>query len=107
MLYVIKYFLSLKNLNMTPGKVLLGVLAGVAAGTLLGILFAPEKGIRTRRKILNKGEDYAESLQEKFEDLVASISNKYERTKDEANDLIANGKMRFDDVKKEAKSSIS
>ena len=29
---------------MDSGKVVLGVLAGVAAGAILGILFAPEKG---------------------------------------------------------------
>ncbi|MCL4481924.1 MAG: YtxH domain-containing protein, partial [Bacteroidetes bacterium] len=41
---------------MNTGKVLLGVLAGVAAGALIGILFAPAKGSRTRRRILKKGE---------------------------------------------------
>jgi len=45
---------------MSSGKVLLGVLAGVAAGAFLGILFAPEKGSNTRKNISKKGEDFAE-----------------------------------------------
>ena len=36
---------------MGSGKVLLGVLAGVAVGATLGILFAPDKGSETRKKI--------------------------------------------------------
>ena len=35
---------------MSKGKLLLGVLAGVAAGALLGILMAPDKGSETRKK---------------------------------------------------------
>ena len=52
---------------MNTGKVLLGVLAGVAAGAMIGILYAPEKGSKTRRKILDKGEDYAEGMKEKLQ----------------------------------------
>ena len=39
---------------MKTGKVLLGLLAGIATGALMGILFAPEKGEVTRKRIFGK-----------------------------------------------------
>ncbi len=65
---------------MGSGKVLLGVLAGVAAGAMVGILFAPEKGSRTRKKMLNKSEDYADGLKDQFDDFVDSLNKKYQST---------------------------
>lgn len=35
---------------MSTGKVVLGMLAGLAAGALAGILFAPDKGFANKRK---------------------------------------------------------
>jgi gas vesicle protein len=69
---------------MSSGKVLLGVLAGVAAGALLGILFAPEKGSTTRRKIVSKGEEYVDDLKEKFGEFVDKVASKFESEKEEA-----------------------
>lgn len=70
---------------MSTGKALLAVLAGVAAGAALGVLFAPEKGSDTRKKILRKGEDLSdavnEKINEKFDELVNSITGKVRKTK--------------------------
>ncbi len=52
---------------MSSGKVLLGLLAGVAAGALLGILFAPEKGSVTRKKMSKKAEEYGDGLKGKIQ----------------------------------------
>jgi gas vesicle protein len=49
---------------MSSGKVLLGVLAGVAVGATLGILFAPDKGSNTRKKITQKSDDYETVMEE-------------------------------------------
>ncbi len=61
---------------MNTGKVLLGVLAGIASGALFGILFAPDKGYKTRRRIIKKGKNYADGLTEKFEDLMEETTDK-------------------------------
>jgi gas vesicle protein len=61
---------------MNSGKIFLGVLAGMAAGALLGILFAPDKGSETRRKIVEKGEDYVDDVKQKFNGLVDELSKK-------------------------------
>jgi gas vesicle protein len=43
---------------MKTSRVVLGVMAGAAVGTLVGVLFAPDKGSATRSKITKKGEDF-------------------------------------------------
>ncbi|ELR68472.1 hypothetical protein C900_00306 [Fulvivirga imtechensis AK7] len=65
---------------MTTGKALLGVLAGIAAGAVLGLLFAPEKGSDTRKTLLKKGEGLASDLNhkidEKFQELIGAVTGK-------------------------------
>jgi len=73
---------------MKKGQVVLGVLAGIATGAVLGILFAPDKGSRTRKKILLKGEEYKDELKDKFEEFVEDVTKKYESTKNQAAELI-------------------
>lgn len=60
---------------MRTDKIVLGVIGGIAAGALLGVLFAPEKGRETRRKILSKSNDFAEELKDKYDTLLESITH--------------------------------
>ncbi len=50
----------------TSGKILAAVAAGIAAGAVLGILFAPDKGSETRRKINEQGKKIADNVKDKF-----------------------------------------
>jgi gas vesicle protein len=79
---------------MNSGKIVLGVLAGAAVGAALGILFAPDKGSSTRKKISKKGREYAEELGEKFDDFLQGITGKFEMMKEEAGLLDGNGKTK-------------
>jgi gas vesicle protein len=87
---------------MKTSNVLLGILAGVATGALIGILVAPDKGSRTRSKILNKGEELNDALNDKVEELTEMMHTMIEKVdvvKKEAKDLISNGKIKHDGVK--------
>jgi gas vesicle protein len=72
---------------MSSGKVFLGLLAGLAAGALVGILFAPEKGSVTRKKMSKKTEDFTDGLKEKFNEFLDDISEKFEEVKEGVSDF--------------------
>jgi gas vesicle protein len=46
----------------TKSKVLLGILGAAAAGVVIGLLIAPEKGSDTRKKIKQTAGDWADNL---------------------------------------------
>jgi gas vesicle protein len=89
---------------MKADKIALGVLGGIATGAILGILFAPAKGSKTRKRILNKSSNYADEIKDKFENLSGTIKNNYDKMFQEGKDLIADGKSKFDDSKSEMKN---
>ena len=92
---------------MNTGKVLLGILAGAATGATLGILFAPDKGTNTRKKISKTGEDYLNNLRNKFEDFLVKATNELEYVKSEAEDLLDKGKGKAQEVKEEIKNKAN
>jgi len=89
---------------MNSGKLILGVLGGVAAGALLGVLFAPEKGSKTRKKIMNKANDGADALKDKLDSLLESVNQKYDKIWQAKEELISEGEARLNAVKKELKN---
>lgn len=88
---------------MNSGKVLLGVLAGVAAGALLGVLFAPDKGWNTRKRIAKKADDYMDGLRGKFDEFLDTLSEKMEDVKEEVSEFTDQDKAKSAHTKKETK----
>ena len=92
---------------MKADKIILGVLGGVAVGALLGVLFAPDKGDKTRKKIIDKSNDYADELKDKLDTLLGTINRKYEKIWKEGESLIAEGKSKLHDVKNDGETLLA
>lgn len=74
----------------STGKMILGVIIGAAVGAVAGILFAPDKGSVTRKKISDKAKETGENLKE-------TMTGKYEEVKDFVNEKIDKRKHKKSD----------
>ena len=92
---------------MSTGKVLIGLVAGVAAGAAIGILFAPEKGSTVCKQISQKGDDLMNNLKNKFEEFLFSIITGLEDSKNDAKDLLDKGKEKVQEVKNDLSNSAN
>ena len=88
-------------------KLITGVVLGAAVGAALGILFAPDKGKETRKKIAKKGSDLGDTVRNKFNELGEALQEKYDSIRGEAGDLMKKGKDKANEYKDEAKKNFA
>ena len=80
-------------------KVVVALLAGLAAGAALGLLFAPEKGSDTRDKLSESLKDLGDSIKEKAADEINNLTS----LKDKVVDSI---KSKLRDAEEEYSSEV-
>jgi gas vesicle protein len=65
---------------------------GLGAGFLIGLLYAPQAGRRTRRQIVSAVQDGADNIKSKAEDTSDYIHKQTSRLSKETGDLLDRGK---------------
>ena len=87
---------------MSTGK---KVLAGAAVGAIVGVLFAPDKGSETRKKISTKTSDAVSGVKNKVAGVVDSISEKFQDGKEHVAEAIDKVKGKVEDFKKDGQKA--
>lgn len=81
-----------------------GLVVGGAVGAIAGLLFAPETGEDTRKKVAEKSKEWADDFYNKFDDLKDSVNDVMEDVKKGTAEVMADVKKGtaevLDDVKK-------
>jgi gas vesicle protein len=75
-------------------KIIGALLLGAAIGGVLGILFAPDKGSETRKKILAKGDDIKDALKENLSIFFQEAKKDTSLVQNKASEYIENGAIK-------------
>lgn len=77
----------MENSNNTA-SLIGGLLLGTVIGAAIGVLFAPDKGTDTRKKIMNKRDDLTDAMKDRFNDFLDEIKKEYDGAKGKAHELV-------------------
>jgi gas vesicle protein len=86
--------------NSNNGKLIAALLTGAAIGGALGILFAPDKGSETRKKIAEKSNELTGTVKDKFSAIVNKFKKEVETINEQAKDLADNGQSVVENLKR-------
>lgn len=84
---------------MKTSNVLLGIVAGAAVGAALGVLYAPDKGANTRRKITSRSGEFLGGIKDKANHLVEAVKTPFMQELHDANGKANQAKAKFTELK--------
>lgn len=89
------------------GKALSALLLGVAAGAVLGLLMAPDKGNNTRKKIQDGVEDLVDQLTDKINEGKEALNNLKSKAMSSASDLKDKAMSKAEQFKADADEEVN
>jgi gas vesicle protein len=80
-------------------KVIVGIIGAAAAGAVIGMLLAPEKGSDIRQRVKDAANDWACQLADLFAEGKSELGNLANKATKRAKDLAGQGEERFNNVR--------
>ncbi len=71
---------------------------GVFVGFLLGILYAPDRGEETRRKISQRASDIKDTVKGTYNEVAGTVSSQIDQVKNKASQLVNKEKRSYSDL---------
>lgn len=69
-------------------KIMIAASAGLVAGAVLGILFAPKKGEKTRKDISQKTKKFFDDINEQGSETIEELKEKFKEQVEKTNEKI-------------------
>lgn len=91
---------------MKETKVLVSLATGVAVGAALGVLFAPDKGAATRRRIVRATNGYSNGLDQKFDEFIGNVKEQFETVRQEADRMVAEAQNHLEAAGSDAAKAV-
>jgi gas vesicle protein len=83
----------------TSTKVILGIVGAAAAGAIVGMLLAPEKGSDLRQKVKDTANDWATQLADLLAEGKSELQNLRNKASKGARDLQENAEDRYNNAR--------
>jgi gas vesicle protein len=89
-------------MSNNTGQTLIALLTGAAIGAGIAILYAPDKGINTRRKIRKESKRLQRDLESKIDHVKEAVGSKASKVKqtvsDRLEEVVSDASYKADDV---------
>jgi gas vesicle protein len=92
------------------GKLITALLIGATAGAVLGVIFAPDKGSETRRKISERTQELIDQLAQKIEegkDALSDMTNKARKVADNVENQVSDAVENADAFTRKARTTAN
>ena len=80
------------------GRLIKGILIGAVAGAVIGVLYAPRKGSKTRKILRRRGQNLKDAFRNEMDDIEQKVDSQYESIKDDTTELLELQRQKLQDT---------